>query len=196
MTSSGSRTFSTDAGHTFTVDHYFCSGVMVFNIDKWKTTNLDERCLEFVLKECPVLPDQDALNVICSDELVFIENKYQVYQGQNSVVDRVFLHFAGTKPWCPWFPLYFIDDVNSFRKACKLFEPDVTQWISFKPNKNTLVNFNHFHARKAMKWLSQLFYKRKNYKAFLYFYFKHLQIKVKQKGLLGILLFKSTTRSK
>ena len=76
-----------------------------------------------------------------------------------------------------------------------MFEPDVTQWISFKQDKDTLVNFNWFHARKAMKWLSKLFLKRGNYKAFIYFYWRHLQIKIKQKGIIGILLMKSNTRS-
>ena len=193
VTSGGQRTFVTDAKHKFTVEHYFCAGFLMFNLTVWNSTDLDERCVEFVVKEHPSLSDQDALNVVCAEHIYTVDDKYQTFpaNSQNGVI----VHYAGGKPWTPWHFHENTNAVNLFRRCCKLFEPDVAQWISFRLEKDSLVNFNYTQARKAMKWLSKLFFKRRNYRASLYFYYLHLKIKFKQKGFLGILLLKSNTRS-
>lgn len=193
VTSGKLRTFVTDAKHKFTVERYFTAGFLLFNLPVWNCTDFDERCVDFVVKEHPMLSDQDALNVICDGHTYQMDHKYQVFQA--NCQDGVIVHFAGGKPWAPWHFHEHVDAVNLFRRYCKLFEPDVTQWISFQPDKDSLVNFNYSQARKAMKWLSKLFFRRRNYRASLYFYYLHLKIKFKQKGLLGILLLKSNTRT-
>lgn len=184
----------TDRGRKFTVDKYFVSGVMVFNQPVWNASDLDEQCINFVVAEQPVLPDQDALNVVCAANCAYIDSKYQ-HAPASFESDSVILHYAGGKPWTPWHFHEYPMAVNVFRRYCKLFEPDVTKWITFKAQKDTLLNFNSFHARRAAKWLSKLFFKRGRYLAGFYFYWRHLQIKLQQKGVIGILMMRSNTRS-
>ncbi len=188
------KTITTDSGSKFTIAHYFVSGVMVFNLPVWNSTNLDERCIEFVAAEHPVLPDQDALNVICGDAAYHLDDKYQ--RAPKTLNGALILHFAGGKPWAPWRYNEYPEATNLFRFYCKMFEPDVAQWISFRKGKNTLVNFNTFHARKAAKWLSKIFFKRGRYLTAFYYYWQHLQIKMQQKGIIGIILMRSNTRSR
>ncbi len=185
---------TTDSGHMFTVDHYFVSGVMVFNQSAWNASSLDEQCINFVAAEHPVFPDQDALNVVCAEHCAYLDDKYQ-RSPASFEPDGVILHYAGGKPWTPWHFHEYPMAVNVFRRYCKLFEPDVTKWITFKAQKDTLLNFNSFHARRAAKWLSKLFFKRGRYLAGFYFYWRHLQIKLQQKGVIGILMMRSNTRS-
>ncbi|MBO8414846.1 MAG: hypothetical protein IAB19_00485 [Proteobacteria bacterium] len=175
------------------IKNYFISGVVVFNLKIWNNTELDRQCIEFIAEKKPKLADQDALNYFASEQAVIFPAEYQHYWEYND--ETVLLHYAAGKPWAPWRYSVNIKAVNAFRRHCKLFEPDVTQWCSFKKDKQTLVNFNQFHARRAMKYLAQLFKKRKNYTAALYFYYEHYRIKVKNKGIIGTLLMRSNTRS-
>ena len=62
-------------------------------------------------------------------------------------------------------------------------------------NHNLAVLLNFANHRKGTKWISKKLFKRGFTKAGLYFYARHLYIKVKQKGLIGTLLFRSNTRS-
>ncbi len=178
----------------YRLNKYFGSGVMVFNLNKWSKTSLDEKCIEFIAKNRPRYPDQDALNVICDGLTFMLPKRYQeIWETKE---DTVFVHYVGEKPWMPWckssskFPLH---EINLFRKFAKIFEPNVGLWLSFNKDKDVLLNFaNH---RKGTKWISKKLFKRGFTKAGLYFYARHLYIKVKQKGLIGTLLFRSNTRS-
>lgn len=175
------------------VKNYFISGVIVFNLKVWNQTDIDRQCIEFIAKYKPNLADQDALNYFASETAFILPQKYQDYWDFNE--DTALVHYAAGKPWAPWRFRDNIKAVNVFRRHCKLFEPNVTKWCSFKKDKQTLVNFNQFHARRAMKYLAQLFKKRKNYTAALYFYYEHYRIKIKNKGIIGTLLMRSNTRS-
>ena len=193
----GPKDITTLSGDKFHIKDYYCAGVLIFNLDIWNKCNLDEKLVDWIIKYRPSLQDQDAFNVLCEGSALVLDELYQIqppYKG-GLKDDAILVHYAGGKPWAPWQFKRNMKATNLFRHYCKLFEPDVTQWISFKQDKDTLVNFNSFHARKAMKWLSKLFLKRGNYKAFIYFYWRHLQIKIKQKGIIGILLMKSNTRT-
>lgn len=178
----------------YRLNKYFGSGVMVFNLDKWSKTSLDEKCIEFISQNKPRYPDQDALNVICDGLTFMLPKRYQeIWETKE---DTVFVHYVGEKPWMPWcrssskFPLR---EINLFRKFAKTFEPNVCLWLSFNKDKDVLLNFaNH---RKGTKWISKKLSKRGFTSAGLYFYARHLYIKVKQKGIIGTLLFRSNTRS-
>ena len=193
----GPKDILTLTGDKFHVKDYYYAGVLIFNLDIWNQSNLDEQLVDWFIRYRPTLQDQDAFNVLCEDKALIIDEKYQSWPPQAGYIrgQAPIIHFAGGKPWAPWHFKAYRYSVNLFRHYCKMFEPDVTQWISFKQDKDTLVNFNSFHARKAMKWLSKLFYRRGNFKAFIYFYWRHLQIKIQQKGIIGVLLMKSNTRS-
>lgn len=177
--------------HDKALKQYFCSGVLVFNLKKWLATSLEDECIKFVATYKPKFPDQDALNYVCDGICGILSSKYNcMWKLQD---DAVFIHFINNKPWAPW---HFNKDhtlINLFRQHAKLFEPDVTQWVSFKESRNVLINYA-FH-RKGTKWISRKLFSRKCFKAGIYYYLRHLTIKYKQKGLTGILLLKSSTRS-
>ena len=178
----------------YKLNKYFGSGVMVFNLEVWNRTDLDEKCIDFIAKNKPRYPDQDALNVVCDGLTFMLPKKYQeIWETKD---DTVLVHYVGEKPWMPWcrsgskFPL---QEINRFRKFAKIFEPKVALWVSFNKDREVLLNFaNH---RKGTKWISKKLFKRGNRKGGWYFYVRHLYIKVKQKGIIGTLLLRSNTRS-
>lgn len=175
--------------------HYFCAGILLINLKEWKANDIGYKSMQFVIDKHPVLSDQDALNVVCNENVVFLPLKYN-FDKAKLEKDTVIYHYAGMKPWSPWgWNQGRSEVINEFRKYAKLFEPDVTKWITFKKDKFALVNFNSFSARYAAKWMSKLFFKKGNLKAALYFYWQHLVIKVRTKGIIGILLLKSNTKA-
>ena len=171
---------------------YFCAGILLINLKEWKNRDIGYKSMQFVLDKHPVLSDQDALNVTCEENIVFLDDKYSDSGLKN---DTVIIHFAGVKPWAPWGFSKDIVSTNEFRRYCKLFEPNVTKWITFKKDKFALVNFSVCNARYATKWISKKFFKKGNIKAAIYFYWQHLVIKVRTKGIIGILLLKSNTKA-
>ena len=175
--------------------HYFCAGFLVINLKEWKNKKIGEKSTRFVIEKKPKFSDQDALNVVCEDHIVLLPNKFN--ETWTIVNDTVIVHYVGIKPWCPWIwnNVSCYSAINVFRQYAKLFEPDVTKWITFKKDKFALVNFNSFSARFATKWISKQFLKKGNLKVALYFYLQHLLIKVRTKGIIGILLLRSNTKS-
>ena len=172
---------------------YYWAGLLIVDIDKWKNEDIGKKCIDFILKYNPVYQDQDAINVVLNNRITEID--FNWHYMWNYVDETAFIHFPSSKPWEPWGYRKHPEISNIFRRYAKDFQPDVTKWITFKKSKDALINFNCYKARFALKWLAWLFYRKRNYKAFLYFYLKHLRVKIAQKGILGTLLFKSNTRS-
>lgn len=172
---------------------YYWAGLLIVDIEKWNDFNVGKKCIDFIISNNPVYQDQDALNVILNNKFKEIPS-YWHYMW-NKVDGTAFVHFPGSKPWDPWGYRNHPKISNLFRKYAKEFEPNVSKWISFKKNKDVLVNFNNYKTRFAFKWLAFLFLKKKKYLSFLIFYMKHLFVKVKQKGIIGLILLKSNTRT-
>lgn len=179
------------------IDNYFCSGVLVVNREIYKNQNIAEKSVDFIVKNSPQYPDQDALNVVCDKNVAPLDQKF--HELWNISRESIFIHFIGEKPWEPW---NFSKDrmiVNNFRKYCKIFEPNVVKWITFRPetkqNNNQRVLINFSSERFALKWISRLFFKHGKYGAGIYFYLRHIYVKVTQKGLINLILLKSNTRS-
>ncbi|WP_170126472.1 glycosyltransferase family 8 protein [Leminorella richardii] len=101
--------------------HYFNSGVMLVNLRIWQEESLTEKALNMLLD--PALakeikyPDQDVLNIILSERLIFLERKYntiytlkaelkdKTHKKYTSVINdsTVLVHYTGvTKPWHSW----------------------------------------------------------------------------------------------
>lgn len=173
------------------LNQYFCSGLLIFNLSKWLSSDLERKCIEFIIHYKPKYPDQDALNYICENKCFMLDQKYH-YKWQSGK-DAVFLHYIGDKPWEPWNFTFNKTAVNLFRYYAKQFEPNVNKWISFNPRKKVLINYSEH--RKGTKWLAYRMLHLKHYKGALFFYVKHLLIKLKQKGVVGFILLKSNTRS-
>lgn len=176
------------------VYRYFWGGVMLIDVNKWNALKIGDKCTDFVCKYKPKHNDQDAVNVILNRRWQAFPDNFQSIW--NIHKDTVFLHYVAAKPWEPWH-FYDInrDAVKVFRKYARIFEPNVSNWISFKHNKDTMINFNSYSPRFSSKWISRLMLKRGMYRGWIYFLIKHLIIKVCQKGLLGFFLMRSNTRT-
>lgn len=101
-------------------EKYFNSGVMLFNVDKLKKINWVELCLKTLQKlNKPMCPDQDVLNIVCYDNIKYLDYKYNIFQMdlqnseflekisediatefKNAAKNFVIIHYAGwKKPW-------------------------------------------------------------------------------------------------
>ncbi len=82
---------------------YFNSGVLVFNTVKWRESGLIHSLCEYIKINGSMLrfPDQDALNVVLENDVLFINKKYNcIYALKVNKKDVVFLHLANQpKPW-------------------------------------------------------------------------------------------------
>lgn len=106
-------------------DFYFNSGVMLLNLDKIRQDDIIRSAVIYFNTHNEVFGDQDVLNVVFGKDVkplsykyncnsVFFEEKdadflsnffqESVPQTPREVYDRaIILHFAGHKPWTPWF---------------------------------------------------------------------------------------------
>jgi len=95
-------------------DHYFCSGVMLINLDYWRSNNSESLLLDFAKKERKVFfHDQDALNAVFHRnwfELAPKWNKFnsillnasEFLSSEDEIMYRknpVILHYSTLKPW-------------------------------------------------------------------------------------------------
>ena len=99
---------------------YFNSGVMLMNLDYWRKHNIKEQLVEFIENnpDCCYYPDQDALNIVLTDKVIFTPYIYNCQQSwympldrilfsytkweqvYNSIQDPVIVHYTSTnKPW-------------------------------------------------------------------------------------------------
>lgn len=172
---------------------YFNSGILFINMPQWKERRVGDVSTELVCKYRPKYPDQDALNAVVKDNWRALPEHMQ--HCWEVKADTVFVHYVAAKPWEPWNFHLNRESVRYFIQCATLFEPDTAKWISFKANKQAWINFTRYKGRTASKWLARLMLKRGHYAAAAYFYLQHLKIKVKQKGIIGILLLRSNTRT-
>lgn len=99
---------------------YFNSGVMLMNLDYWRRNHVKEQLVKFIENNpnrC-FYPDQDALNIVLADKVIFVPYTYNCqqawylpleriqfsYEKWNKVTevihDPVIVHFTfGDKPW-------------------------------------------------------------------------------------------------
>lgn len=178
----------------FSVNKQFWAGLMFVNKQTWNDFEVGEKCTQFICKYRPKYNDQDALNVVLNDNWKALPNEWQAMWHKPE--EAAFVHYPAGKPWDPWvYNTADKDAVSLFRKYAKIFEPDVTKWISFKKEKDSLINYSKYSTRFATKWIAKRMLKRGHYFGFVYFMIQHYIVKVRQKGIIGLLLFRSNTRS-
>lgn len=94
---------------------YFNSGVILFDIPKWKAHNFTHQCMSYLKNNHVIHPDQDALNVVLHDQWKnidirwnFISNYHTRYISMDErnmdlyKTDKyypILVHFTGAKPW-------------------------------------------------------------------------------------------------
>lgn len=95
---------------------YFCSGILLMNLDYFRKHNLSDKILRFAIDNPDriLFPDQDALNCVCKDTKIQLPLKYGIldpfYRDErfvkqfrdevcDSIKDPRIVHYAGCAPW-------------------------------------------------------------------------------------------------
>lgn len=61
------------------VDQYYNSGVIYFNLDKWKSVDFEHEIKQFNKQSIPLIyPDQDIFNLLLKDEIKTIPSRYNL----------------------------------------------------------------------------------------------------------------------
>lgn len=98
---------------------YFNSGVIYANLKKWKDQNFINAAFDILLDKNNQLsfPDQDVLNIIFLNKVIFLERKFNAIYGIKQELknkdllqykkyitnDTILIHYVGvTKPWNCW----------------------------------------------------------------------------------------------
>ena len=107
------------------MDRYICSGVLLWNLDKMREDNVEDKFLQFLKKTSEngkklLCPDQDIINLVCYDKILDLPFKYGALSGiigckryagslfrilskkewLEAKDDPVIVHFAAAKkPW-------------------------------------------------------------------------------------------------
>lgn len=77
---------------------YFNSGVLLINISAWVNNSVSEKALELITKEKFEYPDQDALNIILKNDIIYLNEKYNYFSKEK--IHSIFTHYVSTpKPW-------------------------------------------------------------------------------------------------
>lgn len=109
------------------VKGYFCSGVLLMNLNYFRKHNLSEVILEFALENPDKIqfPDQDALNCVCKDSKIRLPLKYGIldhfYRDERfarrfadevieSLDDPRIVHYAGCAPWISEYQHHYFAD--------------------------------------------------------------------------------------
>jgi len=95
---------------------YFNSGVLLIDIDSWIGHDISRRTMETLLlpHQHFIFPDQDALNIVLEEHVLYIEEQWNYQYNLNSFLNLgfysmqplgngVLIHFTGrVKPWHAW----------------------------------------------------------------------------------------------
>lgn len=73
---------------------YFNSGVLLMNLEYWRKNNTASRLTEYIYNNADkcVFPDQDALNYILCDEVLYLEYRYNYQELMMQKKEECFLH--------------------------------------------------------------------------------------------------------
>lgn len=106
---------------------YFCTGVLLMNLDYFRRNNLGDKILDYAIKHPDriLFPDQDALNIVCQDIKVSLPLKYGILlpfytnhkfmiSHREEVIDSLkdcrIVHYAGCAPWIVESSPHFFED--------------------------------------------------------------------------------------
>lgn len=66
--------------HAFPGEPYICDGVVIFNMELWKSTNKSEQCLDYIQQHHgkPPMLSEGTLNHVCRGEIGVLEPRYNL----------------------------------------------------------------------------------------------------------------------
>ena len=83
------------------IETYINSGFVLFNLKKMRADNIQEKLLDIVHKMLLRYPDQDALNLVCHQKIMFLPSMYNLCEDVTlDVVNKNLVkvyHYAGVK---------------------------------------------------------------------------------------------------
>ena len=97
-------------GHRFIEPHYINAGVLLFNLDKIKETDLFKKCIDLLNDKKVFLPDQTALNKYAKTKLI-INTKFN--EQKHFCNETVVQHFAKT---IKWLPIFHTENIKPWHK--------------------------------------------------------------------------------
>lgn len=143
---------------------YFNSGFLLINTAKWAAQQVSTRAIA-MLNEPEIIkkithPDQDVLNILLADKLIFADIKYNTqfslnYQLKDNFInpitnDTIFIHYIGpTKPWHDWAWDYPVS--QAFMEA-----KNASPWKNtalLKPNNSNQLRYSAKHMLKKHRYL-------------------------------------------
>ncbi|PWC19851.1 lipopolysaccharide 3-alpha-galactosyltransferase [Brenneria roseae subsp. roseae] len=160
---------------------YFNSGVLLINLKNWDDESVTEKTMEMLkddnIKNRITYPDQDILNMLLSDRVIFLDKKYNTQFSLNYELkcktgetyphpindNTIFIHYIGpTKPWHEWaeYPsssYFYIARNNSPWKDVPLEEATSANQLrycakhQFHKNKiiNGIINYIKYFLKKT-----------------------------------------------
>lgn len=143
---------------------YFNSGVMFINIEKWVKENTFNQFINIITQKKYQYPDQDVLNIIFCNKVLFIDKKFNYVCSENK--DAVLIHYTGPiKPWSldhSWNQIYL-------------------DYLYESPWNDLTISIPQGYKR-AKKYSIFLF-RKKQYKDSFYWFLLYLSRKLKEKAL-------------
>ena len=146
---------------------YFNAGILIIDPLKWNTKHITEKLIN-ILTSTPekfTFLDQDALNLILSKNVKYINSKYNYHNNRsiNSKNDICLLHFVHIpKPWhLSW---YFCDNINTYNKYLYRNFENLTPWknLSFVlPTTYKEMRYHSMYLRKNKYYFKSIYWQIK-----------------------------------
>ncbi len=173
----------------FQGDNYFNSGLLVVNLQKWQDDNISQKAIDTLIATMPKQLDQDVLNLIAANQVLWLPLGYNSI---TNILDKpcdnaVVIHYTGArKPWKPWRVVNKATDI--YLKYLSAIEPNSELWFDItNANPHALC---YPQCVNDMKMIAKHYRKQGQYLKAWQAWWKHLVLKVKQKGILFALLGK------
>lgn len=80
-------------------DKYFCSGVLLINVNKWKEEKIEKLLIEHInnIRSVYSYHDQDLINIVCKYKIYTLEPKYMVFFPEYEWGAKVLTRLSGLK---------------------------------------------------------------------------------------------------
>ncbi len=152
---------------SFNSDKYFNSGMLLINVENWNRENISNQFLHtFQEKNNFKYFDQDCLNILLQNKLLFVENIYNyIYHlssnCQDIPKDTVLLHYSSTvKPWQSWGQFHFLSRLwLKYRDYSPWYDVPIVQPTTYKQAKFMARTMKKLHNYpQYIKWILRYAY--------------------------------------